>query len=103
ILFALGGLTAAGCGAVSAKPKGQLLMNGQPYRLADGEKASISFSSLKPGMTAASASAAQDGSFAVEGEGLQPGSYVVSVISTNSKAPGAEKYNDKFNNTFNGA
>ncbi len=102
-LSALGGLTAAGCGGGRTQPKGQLLMNGEPYKLADGETVSITFSSLEPGKTAASATVAQDGSFAVEGEGLQPGSYVVSVISNNLKAFGAEKYNDKFKSAFKGA
>ena len=102
ILFILGGLTASGCGG-AVKPKGQLLMNGQPYRLGDGEKVSISFTPEQAGKTAASAAAAQDGSFEVQGEGLQPGSYAISVISTNSKAPGADRYKDKFNNDFKGA
>ena len=102
--FALGGLAAVGCsGGGGAKPQGQLLMNGQPYKLADGETMSITFSSLEPGKTAASATVSQDGAFAVQGQGLNPGSYVISVISTNSKASGAERYNDKFNNAFNGA
>jgi hypothetical protein len=103
VLFALGGLMAAGCGGGGAKPTGQLLSNGQSYKLADGEAASITFSSLEPGKTAASATAAQDGSFAVQGQGLQPGSYVVSVISNNMKGSAAEKYNDKFKSAFIGA
>ena len=102
--FALGGLAAVGCsGGGGAKPQGQLLMNGQPYKLADGETTSITFSSLEPGKTAASANVTPDGAFVVQGQGLNPGSYVISVISTNSKASGAEKYNDKFKNVFNGA
>ena len=102
ILLILGGLTAAGCGG-AVKPKGQLLMNGQPYQLGDGEKVAVSITPAGAGKTAASAAVAQDGSFAVQGEGLQPGSYAISVISTNSKATGAEMYKDKFNNAFNGA
>jgi len=101
VLFALGGLTAAGCGGGGARPKGQLLTDGQPYKLVDGESVAVTFNSTEPGKGSAAATVAQDGSFTIQGDGLQSGSYMISVLSTNTNSE--EKYRDKFNNAFNGA
>ena len=97
--LALAGLPLTGCGGSAAKPKGQVLQDGQPYKLADGEVVTITFTSTE-GKGTASATVAQDGSFTVQGEGLAPGSYTVNVISNLTKSK--DQYADKFSGAFTG-
>ena len=100
VLFALGGLTVAGCGGGGAKPKGQLLLNGQPYKLGEGESVSLAFSPTEPGKGSGQATVAKDGSFTVE-QGLEPGSYQVVLLCMVSTGNGPPA--DKFGGAFSGS
>ena len=96
----LGILPLAGCGSVAARPKGQVLQDGQPYKLAEGERTTITFTSTE-GKGSASATVVTGGSFTVQGEGLAPGSYMVNAISNLTTSP-ANYYADRFSGAFNG-
>src|SRR5262245_3462971 len=84
VLIALAVSALPGCGGALARVTGQVVENGEPVRLADGETVQIDFSTADNAYPplALAAYAKGDGSFVVDmndgtGRGLTPGKYKV--------------------------
>jgi hypothetical protein len=84
VLIALLCPALAGCGGNLVRVTGQVVQDGEPYRLADGETIQIDFSTADGGYPplALAAFVKKDGTFAVDmndgsGKGLPPGRYKI--------------------------
>ncbi|HEX4614163.1 MAG TPA: hypothetical protein VH092_38630 [Urbifossiella sp.] len=88
-------VAAVGCGGGDdgVKVSGQVVKNGAPYTLADGEAITINLTSAD-GKTTCTTSAQNDGAFSVQkpsGGPVPAGKYKVSYTFNQSSAPGAKK------------
>lgn len=106
VFLGLCSLTLAGCGgAKGVTPKGQVVQNGSPYKLAPGEEMTVSFTPTSGKGKNTSDKVNEDGTFTItgiDGKGLPPGNYKILVNSTmtGDNVPADQQYKDRFENAF---